>query len=167
MTFLRTLDRFFFKVEFGLLVLFLGSMVLLAFAQVVMRNVLGSGFIWADTIVRHLVLWVGFTGAALAAGEERHISIDAFTKFLPTRLQHATKAITSMFAVIVAYFLADAALTFLLDEKASGSELVLSIPTWVALLIIPTGYALLAFHFGVKVIEHAIKAAGRSTEAKR
>lgn len=156
MTLLRALDRFFSRIEYTLLVVFLGSMVLLAFTQVILRNVFGTGIVWADTIVRHLVLWSGFVGAALATSDERHISIDALTKFLSLRTRHIVMIFTSLFAVIVCYYLGTAAWGYVVEERANGGELVLSIPTWVALLIIPSGYFLIAFHFLVKMVENVI-----------
>jgi len=111
MTVLRLLDRILSKIELVFLVVFLGAMVTLAFGQVVLRNALGTGIPWADTIVRHLVLWAGFMGAAMATSAERHISIDALTKFLPQRAKHSVAVFTSLFAVIVCTFLAAAAWT--------------------------------------------------------
>jgi len=150
MTLLRSLDRLFYRLEYGLLVASLGSMVILAFAQVVLRNFFGTGIVWADTIVRHLVLWSGFVGAALATSEERHISIDAFTKFLSPRTKHIVMVFASLFAVVVCYYLALAAWEYVLEERIHGGVLVLSIPTWVALLIIPVGYFPWRFTFLLK-----------------
>ena len=158
MKFLQLLDRFFYRIEYTLVVVFLGSMVLLAFTQVVLRNFFGTGIVWADTIVRHLVLWLGFVGAAIATSEERHISIDAFTKFFPPRAKYAIMILTSLFAVVVCYYLSEAAWAYVVEERTNGGDLVLSIPTWVALLIIPTGYLLLAFHFFVKVVQNSMRA---------
>jgi TRAP-type C4-dicarboxylate transport system permease small subunit len=152
MTYLNLLDRLLSKVESVLLIVFLGTMLVLAFAQVILRNVFGTGLVWADTIVRHLVLWAGFIGAALATGEGKHISIDALTKFLPAHIRLLAQVVTSLFAVFACYFLANAAWTFLRAEYAEGVELVLSIPTWAALLIIPVGYGLMAVHFVVKAV---------------
>jgi len=166
MKFLRSLDRFFYKVEFGLLIAFLGSMVMLAFMQVVLRNFFGTGVIWADTIVRHLVLWSGFVGAALATSEERHISIDALTKFLSSRTKHIVLIFTSIFAAIVCYYLAKAAWEYVIEERINGGELVLGIQTWVALLIIPAGYILIAFHFLIKAIENAVRTFSKQAEAR-
>ena len=157
MTLLHLLDRWLVKIETVFLVLFLSSMILLAFLQVMLRNFLGIGFLWADPLVRHLVIWVGFVGAAIAAHEERHIGIDAFSRFFSTRWQDAVRILTSLFAIIVCYYLADAAWVFLVDEKSSGSEFMLNVPTWVALLIIPAGYALMALHFFVKIAEHTMR----------
>ncbi len=155
MRIIRQVDAFLGRVEFVLLVVFLTAMVLLAFLQVVLRNFFDTGLLWADTIVRHLVIWGGFTAAAIASSEGRHISIDALTKFLPDKLRRAAQVITGLFAVVVCWFLAEAAWKFLMDEKAAGSDLVLGIQTWVALLIIPIGYLLMGFHFIVKVIDSA------------
>ncbi len=122
MTLLRALDKTLVKAETAFLVLFFAVMIVLSFSQVVLRNFFGTGFLWADPLVRHLVIWVGFMGAAIASHEERHISIDALTKFFSPRWKAIAQVLTSLFAVIVCYYLADAALTFLRDEKASGSS---------------------------------------------
>jgi len=161
MTFLRTLDRFFYRIEFTLLVLFLSTMILLSFTQVFLRNFLGTGLVWADTIIRHLVIWVGFVGAALATTEERHISIDALTKFLSPRIKHVAQLFTTLFAAIACVYLGDAAWTYLKDEQTSGGALVLGIQTWQALLIIPIGYFLIAFHFLVKLVENLLGVVGK------
>lgn len=165
MTYLKLLDRALSKVESVLLIVFLGTMLLLAFAQVVLRNVFGTGFVWADTIVRHLVLWTGFVGAALAAGEGKHISIDALTKFVPPHTRRLVQVFTSVFAVLACCFLAEAAWTYLKAEHAEGVDLVLSIPTWVAILIIPAGYGLIAVHFLVKAVDNFLLVVRRPPEA--
>ncbi len=161
MTLLRALDKTLVKAETAFLVLFFAVMIVLSFSQVVLRNFFGTGFLWADPLVRHLVIWVGFMGAAIATHEERHISIDALTKFFSPRWKAIAQVLTSLFAVIVCYYLADAALVFLKDERSSGSEIFLSIPTWVALIVIPSGYGLMAVHFVVKIVENVMKLFGK------
>jgi TRAP-type C4-dicarboxylate transport system permease small subunit len=164
MTLLRSLDRFLVKAETALLVILLSAMILLSFSQVVLRNAFNTGILWADPLVRHLLIWAGFLGAAIATHEERHISIDALTKFFSPKLKALTQILTSLFAVIVCYYLADAALVFLRDEKGAGSEFVLSIPLWIAILIIPAGYALMALHFVVKIGENALTLLGKNNQ---
>ncbi len=161
MKLLLAFDRLLVKIETVLVVVFLSIMILLAFLQVMLRNFLGIGFLWADPLVRHLVIWVGFIGAAVATHEERHIGIDALTRFFSPRGKTAAHALTSLFAIVVCLFLADAAWVFLQDEKASGSDFMLNVPTWIALLVIPSGYVLMAVHFLVKVIQHVMSLAGK------
>ncbi|HEX9006136.1 MAG TPA: TRAP transporter small permease subunit, partial [Bacteroidota bacterium] len=140
MRFVRALNRLLVRIETIFLVTFLAVMILFAFLQVVLRNVFSTGFIWADPLVRQMVLWSGFVGAALAASQDRHISIDALTKFLTPRVKAFMAIVTNLFAAVVSYFLGRAAWDFLADERTTGSELFLGIPTWVGLLIIPIGY---------------------------
>lgn len=165
MTLLRKLDRLFVKVETALLVVFLSTMILLAFLQVVLRNFLGIGFLWADPLVRHLVIWVGFIGAAVATHEERHISIDALSRFFAPRWKAAAHTLTSLFALVVCLYLAEAAWVFLQDEKALGSDFMLNVPTWIALIIIPSGYLLIAMHLAVKIVHHVMVLAGKAEGA--
>lgn len=158
MTLLRTLDRILVRIETALLVLFLGVMVLLAFGQVVLRNLFDAGFLWGDTVVRHLVLWAGFIGGALASSEERHIGIDALTKFISDRTKSFVHIFTNLFAAVVCVFLASAALEFLLSEREAASVIILAIPTWVGISVVPVGYAMMAFHFLVRSVENALRA---------
>ena len=143
MTLLQILDKTLVKIETVLLVAFLAVMIVLSFSQVILRNVFNTGVLWADPLVRHLLIWAGFLGAAIATHEERHISIDAFTKFFSPRWKAVAQIFTSLFAVIVCYYLADAAFAFLQEEKASGSDFILGLKTWQAILIVPLGYALI------------------------
>ena len=63
------IDQFIGRIEKILLAVMLGLMVLMAFSQIVLRNFFATGIPWGDSLVRYLVLWVGFIGAAgLTAG---------------------------------------------------------------------------------------------------
>lgn len=162
MKFLLGFEKILVRAETFLLVLSLSVMVLLAFAQVVLRNLFSTGFVWGDTVVRHLVLWVGFAGAAVAASSERHIGIDALTKFLPPRIKHVGRIITNLFAAVVCFYLAEAAYTLFLDEMEYGGTFVLDIPSWVPMIVLSPGYLLMLFHFLIKAVQSALLAAGRT-----
>ncbi len=167
MKFLRSFDRLLANAETVVLVVFLGSMVVLAFLQVVLRNFFGTGMIWADTLVRHLVLWAGFFGGSIAAFEDRHISIDALTKYLPQKWKHIAGAVTNLFAAVVCYYLMQAALTFVRSEAEAGGEFLFGLPGYVGMVIIPIGYLLLAVHFVLKVVGHAAEAAHPQPEGAK
>jgi TRAP-type C4-dicarboxylate transport system permease small subunit len=158
MKLLLAFDRFLAKAEAVVLVVFLGSMVVLAFLQVVLRDVFGTGLIWADTLVRHLLLWAGFFGGSIAAFEGRHISIDAVTKYLPQRWKHITAAIANLFGAVVCYYLAQAGLTFVRSEAEAGGDFLFGLPGYVGMVIIPIGYFLLVAHFALKVVERTADA---------
>jgi TRAP-type C4-dicarboxylate transport system permease small subunit len=152
MKLLTRLDASLNKVEGILLVSLLAIMVLMAFLQVVLRNFFSTGILWGDIFLRHLVLWIGFLGAALATSKERHISIDALTRFLPTRVKSAIRVLTNLFAAIVCYVLLRASLTFIELEREGETILYGNIPTWYAQVIIPAGFALLMAHFFIRSV---------------
>jgi TRAP-type C4-dicarboxylate transport system permease small subunit len=154
MKILLALDRLLVRIETVFLVIFLSLMVILAFAQVVLRNVFGTGILWGDPVVRQMVMWSGFMGAAIAASQDRHINIDALTKFLKGRVKDIVHVITSLFASVVCFYMARAAWVFMQDDRESGSELIAGIPSWIGLTIIPLGFALLAIHFALGAIKH-------------
>lgn len=165
MRFLKQFDDFLGRGEGFLLVGLLSVMVLLSFVQVVLRNLFAETLLWGEILLRHLVLWVGFLGAARATGEGRHITIDALTRFLPTQLRLLARVITNTFALVVCFFLLRASLTFLSDEIEVGSVLYGDIPSWYSQIIIPVGFGLIMMHFFVRIIRGiAAIRAGESAE---
>lgn len=164
MNILESIDRTLSRVEGWLVILFLGVMVVLAFVQVVLRNVFQGGFIWADILLRHLVLWIGFLGAALATRDERHISIDALTRFLPLRGRRIAHATAQLFAAVICVILANAAVTFVSNDIAFGSTVYADIPSWYSQIIIPVGFSVLALHFLIRSIVNGVAAARGETQ---
>lgn len=159
---LRTLNNALLVTERSLLVVLLSVMILLAFLQVILRNYFSTGFLWADPFLRHMVLWVGFFGASLATQKEKHINIDVITRFASPRSTNFVRIATNAFALIVCFALANAGWTFLRDEMESGSILLTfgttEIPAWLFQSIIPFGFGLMAFRFGIRVLERVIEA---------
>ena len=92
--------------ETGLLTLVLGAMILLAAAQIGLRNFFGGGFSWADESLRIMVLWVAMLGAVAASRDQRHVSIDALSRFLSPALRRWTRILINLFAAAVCLALA-------------------------------------------------------------
>ncbi len=161
MQFLKNIDRVLKKSEIALLVLIFGALVILAFAQVVARNLLGSGFSWGDIVVRQLVVWAGFLGAAIAASENRHLNLSVVEKILSPRMTALVGMFTKGFAMLVCLYFARESWIFVMMEKASGEEVLPFLSVWLAAIIIPVGYALLAFHFLIKAVEDLIISASQ------
>jgi TRAP-type C4-dicarboxylate transport system permease small subunit len=151
MKILRRLDTVLTKIEGTLLVTFLSIMLVLSFVQVVLRNAFSESLLWGEILLRHLVLWIGFLGAALATSRDRHINIDALTRFLTPRFRVTSKIITNLFAATVCYFLFDASLTFLSNEVSEGSTMFGDIPAIYSQIIIPVGFGLIIVHFLIRI----------------
>ena len=141
------------KVEGIFLSVFLMAMIILAFVQVVARNLFNAGIPWADTVVRLLVIWVGFLGAALATKLEQNLTVEVLTKYLPERARHIASVIVKIFAGAVCFFLLCASLRFLGNERSTGDQFLGLFPSWISLTIIPATFILIPFHFLFSIVK--------------
>jgi TRAP-type C4-dicarboxylate transport system permease small subunit len=164
MNVLKRIDKVLTKAEEVVLIALLSVMVVMAFLQVVLRNLFSSGIFWADILLRHLLLWLGFLGAALATSENRHINIDALRRFLSPNIRGVVEVLTNLFATGICYLLAKASWTFVLGEIADHRTIFESIPSWYAQIIIPVGFGLLALHFLIRAV---LRATGGAPEGER
>jgi C4-dicarboxylate transporter DctQ subunit len=151
-TFLLQTDAILSRIENIILVLTLGSMIFIAFLQVILRNFFSAGIIWGDILLRHLVLWVGFLGASLASRENRHINIDALFRILPHKWKKLVYIITNLFSAIICALLVRAAYVFVGDERAAETTLFLGIPLWLFMSVILIGFMVMTFRFFIRAI---------------
>jgi TRAP-type C4-dicarboxylate transport system permease small subunit len=111
------------RVEKILVAAMLSVMILLAFLQIVLRNVFSTGISWGDPLVRYLVLWVGFIGASLATKEGKHITIEIFSRWFSGQR------------------------TFVQNEAQMGATTFLKTPAWIPQIIIPVTFTLITLRF--------------------
>ena len=120
-------------------------LLFLSLSQIVARNFFDTGFPWADTLSRHLVLYVTFFGAALAVREDRHIRIDLVIPWSSDRLRHVLYRVFYIMGAVITGFLCYAAIRFWQSEW----EFAVAGERWSVILglVLPFGFGLLAFHF--------------------
>ena len=131
-------------------------MIALAFGQVVLRR-FGDGLLWGDTLLKQLVMWTGFLGAALAAESEKHFAWEAANLGAPPRWKAPLRLLASLSAAAVCALLLQAAWRYAADDRAAGETLTtigtISIPSWIAAAGIPGGFALLLAHMLFKAAD--------------
>jgi len=138
------------KVEQTILVTFLGFMIVLAFLQIVLRNFFFTGLDWGDSLLRNLVLWVGFVGATLATKEGKHINIDIISRWLPSLGKNIVTLITHFFSFFICSALTYAALKFIKNEVEMENRTFLDIPAWIPEMILPVTFGLMTLRFGLR-----------------
>lgn len=138
---LRVLTR----IETALAGLSLLLLLVLTLTQIIARNLFETGLPMADSVTRHLVLYVTFFGAVLAVDSQRHIRIDVVSAWLSDAWLDRLYRPLHLLAGLVCVLLTQAAVRFWIDEwqYAAMQE------RWQALvnLILPLGFGLLALHF--------------------
>ena len=138
--------------EIGILALFLATLVSLGCLQIVLRNFFHQGIIWADPMMRHIVLWLGCLGGAYATTKMRHIGIDVLTRFLPKKARAVRDRVVYLATAGVAVMLGFAALKLVLEEKSFGEKDFLNIDTWLLQVILPAAFLLIAYRCLVNTI---------------
>jgi C4-dicarboxylate transporter, DctQ subunit len=141
------LDEAIGRLEKALMVLCLGLMIVTAFAQIALRNFMGIGLSWSESMVRYLVLWVGFIGASLATREGRHITIEVFNLKPSAGGRRYLSAFSQLCAVVVCAAMTWAAVKFVRDDAQIGNRTFLDLPTWILETIIPATFAVMSLRF--------------------
>jgi TRAP-type C4-dicarboxylate transport system permease small subunit len=136
------------------LVLLLGVMIAVAVMQIVMRNGFEGGFLWADSFLRVLVLWITMVGALVASRGQRHISIDIAGKYLPHRFAKWVATFNGLFTAAICFLIAWYSLDFIKLEYESPSPAFANVPTWVCESIMPIAFSLI----GIRCLAYALMA---------
>jgi TRAP-type C4-dicarboxylate transport system permease small subunit len=105
------------------LVVILTTMILLAASQIVMRNFFDFGFIWADELLRMLVLWIAVAGAVAASRTDKQIN-------------------TGICLIITWY-----SIDFVRTSYEYGDVLLGKVPAWILQLVLPIGFGLIAWRY--------------------
>ena len=125
------------------------SMILLAVAQILLRNFFDTGIIWGDSLIRVMVIWVALAGAMVAGRSNSHISIDIISPWVSFPILKLLRALSTFFTAIVCGIMVYHSIDFILMEIEDGSVAFAGIPVWVCELIIPVAFIVLTLRFAL------------------
>jgi TRAP-type C4-dicarboxylate transport system permease small subunit len=149
-------SRWFELLENWLIALLVVFLVLFSLLQIILRNFFSTGIVWGDTMLRHLVLWVGLLGAARATAEHKHIQVNLLSKLLSVKSARILGIICDLFAMVVTAALLYASSTFIGNEMDSGVMAFGEIPSWWLETAFPLGFALMVIRLGYQLVEELI-----------
>jgi len=133
--------------EDGLLVLILGSMILLAATQIILRNFFDIGFSWTDELLRMLVLWLAVAGAVAASRKDRHISIALLDRYVPPSATRWVEFFLDLFTAGVCGLICWHSTTFVWSGYQYGDTLLGDIPAWILQMVLPIGFGLICWRY--------------------
>ncbi len=139
--------------EDALLLIILISMILLAGAQIFLRNFLDTSLFWGDEMLRLMVLWLTVAGGLAASRMDKHISIKVLDRFLPAGAQLASKVIIDLFTASVCALFAWHSARFVMGSYEFGDTLMKDTPAWMLQIILPIGFGLIAYRHLVLAIK--------------
>lgn len=141
------LARLAHNLEIALLTLIFGAIVVVGLSQIGLRNLADSSLVWADAAMRAGVLWITMLAGVLAAGQARHIKIDALLHRLPEKVRPWIQRAMYLLTALVCVTLAAASVNLIQLEMSMNDLAFLNVPRWAVLIIIPIGFALMGWRF--------------------
>jgi C4-dicarboxylate transporter, DctM subunit len=132
------------QIENRIAALALGGLMVLPLAEIAARRFLHAAIPGEAAIVSSLTLWLGMLGAAIAARDGRLLTL-ATGEFLP---KGRVGALAHLFAgavgALICTVLAMGAVALVKSDRLAGDMLTPQIPVWVADVVLPIGFALIA-----------------------
>jgi tripartite ATP-independent transporter DctM subunit len=139
--------------EDSLSVIALLCMALIPLLEVLIRQFYSAGIPASDMWVQHLVLWVAFMGAAIAARRGELLSLSTGV-FLKGRLKRFAQVITGGVGSAVCIALARGSWALMMAEREGGAVLGFGVPVWLAQVIMPIGFTLIGIRLLWRASSH-------------
>ncbi|MDA8122894.1 MAG: TRAP transporter large permease subunit [Deltaproteobacteria bacterium] len=133
------------RVENAVSIFLLVGMAALPLLEIVGRRLWRTGVPGSNALVQHATLWIGFLGGAIAARDDRLLSLGR----LPDRFREPTRgvlvAVVAAVSAAISLLLALSGLELVRAEFADGQRVIPFLPVWFAEAVIPAGFALVAW----------------------
>ena len=153
------------RLEDGLLMGVFMSMLILAVAQIVARNLFDFSWSWIDPLNRIGVLWIALLGSLIGARQNNHIKIDVALHVLPSRLADGVMRLISALSCGALVVLAWHTGRMVLDERLFGSPAFAGFLAWPFQTIMPVAFGLMALRYAVMVV-FPVRPESETTEAE-
>ncbi|WP_404934392.1 TRAP transporter small permease [Nitratireductor sp. L15S-10] len=99
---MKTFERCFIALNKWALVLLLGAMAVIVFANVTLRYLTNFSITWSEEVARYLMIWMTFIGAGLALRTGGHVAVSNFQEMLGTKGQRAVRIL--ILCLLLAFF---------------------------------------------------------------
>lgn len=144
-----TLARMLARAEDAMLTVLTAALIVLAGAQIVARLGFDAGWSSLEPALRAMVLWIALLGAMVAAREDRHLAIDALSRYLGGGAARFARALVYLGAAAVAATLAWYSLALVRGELEAGTVAFANVPAWAVEAIMPVAFAAIALRLAL------------------
>lgn len=150
------LERWGTAAENASLVLLLGAMMLLAVGQIALRLFFSFGFVWADELIKLMVLWIALIASIAASRNNRHLRIDILSHFVADKYARIPRLIVEAFAAFMCGLLAWQSYRYMLVSIEFEETVLVDVPAWVAHGIVPLAFALMCYRFFLSFVSEVL-----------
>ena len=159
---MRKAEDVFVELNKWALILLLGAMSCIVFANVALRYLTNYSIPWAEEVARYMMVWMTFIGAGLTLRYGGHVAITNLMETMSPRVQRILRAVIAL--ALLAFF---AVMIWVGYNYAMRMRFQLTpatrIPFSYIYAAIPVGFALLAVH--LLLVVRGYVAANRFEEA--
>jgi len=134
--------------EEGLIAFLMAAMTLLTFVQVVARYFFNYSFVWALELTGVMFAWLIFVGMSYGVRVGAHIGIDAVVRLLKRPTARIVAMIAAVLCIVYALIVGYGGFQYVRKMHEVGILMQdMPIQQWIPRIILPIGFALLAFRF--------------------
>ncbi len=131
--------------------------MLLAVGQIAMRIFFSVGFVWADELVKLLVLWITLVASIAASRSDRHLRIDIVSHFVAPKYARFPRVIVDVFAAIMCGILAWQSWRYLQLTIEFEDTVLIDLPAWIAYGLLPLSFVLMCYRFALMTGSHVMR----------
>ena len=121
-------------------------MALIPFLETLSRILPFNNITASQVIVQHLTLWIGFTGAIIASGQNKLLSLNRSSLFNKEKQISLITLLPKLISFLVFIGLAYGSWELIKVEYQYPIDIAPSIPRWLAQSIMPFGFLLMAIN---------------------
>ena len=143
---MKKFEHWFVELNKWTLILLLGGMSVIVFANVVLRYVTNFSIVWAEEVARYMMIWMTFLGAGLTMRYGGHVAIGNVMEMLPRKGQQILRVFIAL--SLLCFF---AAMAWIAYGYTMRMQFQLTpatrLPFSYVYGAIPAGFMLLIIHF--------------------
>lgn len=139
------------KVEEILCVILALTMVVVVFAQIVSRGVLGKSLGWSEEFSRYAFVWLSMIGSALAVSKSAHLGIDTLVESLPVKVKKVVMIIINAILTVFLVIMVVQGIN-LVQRTSAQLSAAMRISMKYAYMAIPVGGGLMAYHTLMRIV---------------
>jgi C4-dicarboxylate transporter, DctQ subunit len=141
-------NRIFEKIEKGVAVFIISSIVLIVFAATLSRYLFSEPIFGADRLATYLMVWLGFIGFQIATSKLRHIEVEFMKARVKPKIRYLMNIVTSLLATLFLSVLFWLSFTYMnMSREMGDKDIVLNIPIWWIILILPLSFLTSAIRY--------------------
>jgi C4-dicarboxylate transporter DctQ subunit len=126
----------------------MAAMTLVTFMQVVARYVFNYSFVWALELTGVLFAWLIFIGMSYGVRVGAHIGVDIAVRSLGPRAARIVASLAAVLCIVYALIVTWGGYQYVVKMHDVGILMQdMPVQQWIPRLILPVGFALLAFRF--------------------